>query len=82
VSGGDKEERANLVTPECESGRVLLPNRAPWLFDFTEEIHAFPKAPYDDWADSMTGALQHIQTMPMSGGLTLVPRAERRAGLL
>ena len=45
---GDKESRASAVSPLFESGRVFIPQAAPWLADFVNEIVSFPAAPHDD----------------------------------
>jgi hypothetical protein len=38
-----KVARAQSVTPLLEAGRVFLPESAPWLNDFVDELAAFPK---------------------------------------
>ncbi len=60
----NKVARANSVTPLIESGRVFLPKNAPWLFDYIEELSAFPNAPHDDQVDSTTQALSFMRTEP------------------
>ncbi len=55
--GGDKVSRANSVAPMVESGRVLLPDSAPWLPDFLDEICGFPASPHDDMVDAMSQGL-------------------------
>jgi predicted phage terminase large subunit-like protein len=54
---GDKESRASSVSPLFESGRIYLPQQAPWLSDFIDELTSFPAAPHDDQVDSCTQAL-------------------------
>lgn len=44
----DKVTRANAVAPLIESGRVFLPERAPWLHAFIEECSEFPSGEHDD----------------------------------
>ncbi len=56
----NKVARANAVTPMIESGRVFLPSNAPWLFDYIEELSAFPNAEHDDQVDSTTQALSFL----------------------
>ncbi len=47
-------ERAHLVLPLIEGGRVFLPEDAPWLDAFLEEAQAFgPSCPHDDQIDAM-----------------------------
>ena len=60
----NKVARANSVTPLIESGKVLLPGSAPWLFDYIEELSAFPNAAHDDQVDSTTQALHFMRTEP------------------
>jgi len=56
----NKVARANAVTPMIEAGKVFLPRSAPWLFDYIEELSAFPNAEYDDQVDSTTQALSFL----------------------
>jgi predicted phage terminase large subunit-like protein len=58
---GDKQSRAAAVTPLVESGRVFLPEAAPWLRDFMDEASAFPAAPHDDQVDALTQALNYVR---------------------
>ena len=60
----DKIARAYAITPSIESGRVYLPESAPWLFDFLEEMSGFPNATHDDQVDSVTQALSFMRTEP------------------
>lgn len=57
---GSKEARANAVTALFESGRVLLPERAPWLDAFIDEMCSFPNGRHDDQVDSCVLALRKI----------------------
>ncbi len=36
-----------------EAGRILLPNEAPWLAEFENELLAFPHGRYDDQVDAL-----------------------------
>jgi len=56
----DKVARANSVTPLIEAGRVFLPERASWLYDYIEELAAFPLGAHDDQVDSTTQALSWL----------------------
>jgi len=60
----NKVARANSVTPLIEAGKVFLPESAPWLFDYIEELSAFPNAEHDDQVDSTTQALAFMRTEP------------------
>jgi predicted phage terminase large subunit-like protein len=57
----DKEARAYAVTPLIEAGRVFLPENAPWLYDFIEELSSFPSGEHDDQVDSTTQALNYMR---------------------
>lgn len=54
---GGKEARAHAISPQVEAGQVYLPELAPWLADFLEEVAAFPAGGHDDQVDAMTQAL-------------------------
>ena len=57
----DKVARAYAATPMIEAGKVYLPESAPWLFDYIEELSAFPNAEHDDQMDSTTQALSFMR---------------------
>ena len=57
----DKVARAYAATPMIEAGKVFLPEAAPWLFDYIEELSAFPNAAHDDQVDSTTQALSFMR---------------------
>jgi predicted phage terminase large subunit-like protein len=59
---GDKVVRLMTVSALIESGRVFLPNMAPWLPEFEVEVAGFPNAVHDDQVDSMTQALDYMST--------------------
>jgi predicted phage terminase large subunit-like protein len=58
----NKTARAQLVSPWCEKGMVVLPPpnelNASWLYDFEEEIFAFPQVANDDQTDAFTQLIQ------------------------
>jgi predicted phage terminase large subunit-like protein len=62
---GSKEARAQAVTPECESGNVVLPSVqiAPWIDDYLEELCQFPRGRYNDRVDATSQALTRLKTM-------------------
>jgi len=60
----NKVARVNSVTPLIEAGRVFLPENAPWLYDYIEELSAFPNAEHDDQVDSTTQALSFMRGLP------------------
>lgn len=55
---GDKIMRAQNVSPLVESGRVLLPEEAPWLIDFESEFFGFPLSTTKDQVDSVSQFLK------------------------
>jgi len=57
----NKVARVNSATPLIEAGKVYLPENAPWLFDYIEELSAFPNAEHDDQVDSTTQALSYMR---------------------
>ena len=74
---GSKEARAHAVSPECESGNVFLPHPqiAPWVWDFIEECAAFPNGKYADQVDTMTQAVNRLDSRgPAAKALGSKPR--------
>ena len=57
----DKLARSQAVTPLIEAGKVFLPESAPWLADFLDELAAFPTGVHDDIVDSVTQALNYLR---------------------
>ena len=55
---GDKTVRMLEQTPQIEDGLVHLPERAPWLEEFLEEVMQFPKSRNDDQVDALAQALK------------------------
>lgn len=53
----DKESRAHSITGLCEAGRIWLPEEAPWLQDFLDELSAFPRGAHDDQVDTFVYAI-------------------------
>jgi predicted phage terminase large subunit-like protein len=66
-----KVARAISVSPMIEGGKVLLPEDAPWLAAFMEEILLFPNAKFADQVDSMTQALSYIRSGGATAGMDL-----------
>ena len=60
----DKISRAQSITPLIEAGKVFLPESAPWLYDFLDELAAFPMGVHDDAVDSVTQALNYLRHRP------------------
>jgi predicted phage terminase large subunit-like protein len=57
----DKYARAQAVTPLIEAGRVFLPDGAPFLNGYIDEMAAFPSGTYDDQVDSTSQALNYLR---------------------
>jgi predicted phage terminase large subunit-like protein len=55
----DKVTRMSIQSGKFESGRVVLPTRAPWLPEFEAELFTFPNGRHDDQIDSISQALAH-----------------------
>ncbi|MHB8853146.1 MAG: phage terminase large subunit [Ignavibacteriaceae bacterium] len=53
----DKFSRFIAITPMIESGRIYLPESAPWLETFLNEFEEFPNGEFDDQVDSVTQAI-------------------------
>lgn len=58
---GDKVTRMATEAAAFESGRVWLPENAPWLSDFELELLRFPGAPNDDQVDSTSQFLRWVR---------------------
>lgn len=56
-----KEERLVMVSPLFEAGKVFLPEKAEFLFDYIHELTSFPYAKHDDMVDSTTQYLNQKQ---------------------
>lgn len=50
----DKVTRAAKVSATVESGRVFIPQEAPWLADFLSEILGFPNSRNNDQVDAFS----------------------------
>ena len=44
-----------------EAGKVFLPEGAPWLADYVDELCSFPTGVHDDAVDSTTQALNFLR---------------------
>ena len=61
---GDKQKRLLLNTSPIETGRMRIPQRAPWLNDYVAELITFPRGEYADQVDSTTQALEWVKNTP------------------
>ncbi len=66
----DKVTRAQAITPLIEAGKVFLPESAPWLRDYIDELASFPAGAHDDTVDSTTQALNYLREPPEPNMLT------------
>lgn len=41
-----------------ESGRVFIPDSAPWIEEFKREVNAFPRGAHDDQLDALAQLLR------------------------
>ena len=64
VPAGGKEDRAYSCTPQFERGEVYLPNPKlhHWVEPLLTELSSFPMSVTDDAVDSMTQALNYLQS--------------------
>ncbi len=56
----DKVTRMAAQSAKIEAGQVFLPEQAPWLEDFQNEVLAFPHGAHDDQVDSMSQFLAWV----------------------
>jgi hypothetical protein len=52
VPEGSKIDRMAAQSARFHAGQVYLPEQAPWLADYLDEILGFPNVRYDDQVDS------------------------------
>ncbi|MDD5417237.1 MAG: phage terminase large subunit, partial [Candidatus Aenigmarchaeota archaeon] len=57
----DKTVRASSVSGIAEAGRIFLPQRAPWISEFINEVCGFPSATHDDITDAFVYALMFFK---------------------
>ncbi|HUU40954.1 MAG TPA: phage terminase large subunit [Desulfatiglandales bacterium] len=63
---GDKVTRLSSESPAIESGKVYIPEVAPWLIEFESEIGSFPLSATMDQADMLSMALKYFHTKKLS----------------
>ena len=56
---GDKGVRGEPFAAQTEAGNVFLV-KAPWNWDFINEITTFPNAAHDDQWDANSGEFNHL----------------------
>lgn len=57
-----KQDRASQQSPKFERGEVYVPNQAPWLKTFEDELVNFPHVKHDDQVDSVVQFLHAVDT--------------------
>jgi predicted phage terminase large subunit-like protein len=65
---GNKVSRATVATPRFEAGEVYLPEDAPWVGDYVEELCAFPQGAHDDMVDDTSQYFLWCQERRLAGG--------------
>lgn len=65
----DKQLRFAAHSIKFENGRVLLPEKAPWLDEYVREITGFPGSKHDDQVDSTSQALDFLGDKAHSLGI-------------
>jgi predicted phage terminase large subunit-like protein len=71
----DKKTRLAGVSSMIEAGQLLLPNEAPWLAAFKQELLAFPSSRHDDQVDALSQLLAWVRMRmddPPLGGSMLI----------
>jgi predicted phage terminase large subunit-like protein len=58
----DKETRARAESTQVERGLVHLPEQAPWLLDYEQELTLFPNSSHFDQVDSTSQFLKWIRS--------------------
>lgn len=59
---GSKQDRASQQSPKFERGEIYVPNSAPWLKTFEDELISFPHVKHDDQVDSVVQFLAAVDT--------------------
>jgi hypothetical protein len=54
-----------------EAGKIFLPESAPWVSDFIEEMACFPNGIHDDVVDATTQALNYLREEPQLPPISL-----------
>lgn len=73
----DKEARFLAQSALFESGQVHVPENAPWLAEWLDELLAFPNARHDDQVDSTSQALHYLSRRMSHRQPAQEPRSRR-----
>lgn len=74
----DKASRLQAVSQHIEAGRVYLPEEAPWLPDFLQELRNFPNGRYSDQVDTLSQVLEWMLKTRAGAPPGMFPRYEQR----
>ena len=77
----DKIARVNAIADIVASGRVFIPDTAPWLGEWLLEHIQFPAAEHDDMIDTTTMALEYLsrgRKLAGQSGAMAVPKNGHR----
>ena len=66
---GDKYRRASAVTGLVQSGLVHLPEYAPWVAEYVEELAAFPESAHDDQIDATSIVLGYFKRIGLGASV-------------
>ena len=73
---GDKLTRFVATLPGFEGGHIRLPESAPWLDEYEQEICGFPGTKHDDQVDSTSQAIAYLDTPQPGAGFIEFCRQE------
>jgi predicted phage terminase large subunit-like protein len=59
---GDKVTRMSVESPFIEAGNVALPENAPWLSDYEQEIRNFPNSANKDQVDMTSQTIKWVRS--------------------
>jgi len=77
---GDKSYRLSLCAPMLFAGKVFIPESAPWVHKFLEEVEQFPRGENDDQVDALSQAVIYWTFSNKVGSLAGVPEQQTNGG--
>ncbi len=75
----DKQARFLAQSARFEAGQVHVPQDAPWLGSWMEELLAFPNGRHDDQVDSTSQALDYLSARVLPAHAAREPRQRPQA---
>ncbi|MDA0232290.1 MAG: phage terminase large subunit, partial [Chloroflexi bacterium] len=72
---GDKVARARAQQSVFERGLIWVPEHAPWVADFLDEVSSFPASAFDDQVDALSQALAYMRTEMLPSSASDGPRS-------